>query len=327
MNSNISHYLKHSTSGYANMSVPSHVNSCSAKLIATLALLAATMLGTAQAADEMVFFHVNAVGSATAAFNEAGNLCWKQHYTPYGEQTSNVDADPIPGCGLIGKDRGFTGHTQDESGLTYMQQRYYDASIGRFLSVDPKGVEVHDPRSYNRYSYAANNPYKYVDPDGQAFFLPAIPLIKAAAVFIAKEAAVEAASKATGGATDLLSTRRAAKRGFIGARKYLDPNNIVTKNRIQRPAVRTKPIDSIEKLAMDEAKSGRGSEIMKGKINDPRFKDTHKKMEHSHPDDFEGTTTEIHYWRSRLFNHDSGHKFKDETDNLKSRFNTSFKNE
>ena len=42
-----------------------------------------------------------------------------------------------------------------------MQQRYYDPQIGRFLSVDPIDS------SFNRYSYAANNPYGFVDPDGR----------------------------------------------------------------------------------------------------------------------------------------------------------------
>lgn len=45
-----------------------------------------------------------------------------------------------------------------------MQQRYYDPVIGRFYSNDPVGVR--DTHSFNRYAYANNNPYKYVDPFG-----------------------------------------------------------------------------------------------------------------------------------------------------------------
>jgi RHS repeat-associated protein len=60
---------------------------------------------------------------------------------------------------------GYTGHLEDEDiGLTYMQQRYYDPVIGRFYSNDPVGVR--DTNSFNRYSYANNNPYKFVDPFG-----------------------------------------------------------------------------------------------------------------------------------------------------------------
>jgi hypothetical protein len=46
-----------------------------------------------------------------------------------------------------------------------MQQRYYDPMIGRFLSVDPVAASLGS--NFNRYSYASNNPYKFVDPDGR----------------------------------------------------------------------------------------------------------------------------------------------------------------
>ena len=51
--------------------------------------------------------------------------------------------------------------------LTYMQQRYYDPVIGRFYSNDPVGFVESQPSSFGRYTYAHNNPYKYVDPDGR----------------------------------------------------------------------------------------------------------------------------------------------------------------
>jgi hypothetical protein len=48
-----------------------------------------------------------------------------------------------------------------------MQQRYYDPVVGRFLSVDPVGVFTADGKNFNRYWYADNNPYRYIDPDGR----------------------------------------------------------------------------------------------------------------------------------------------------------------
>ena len=61
--------------------------------------------------------------------------------------------------------QGYTGHVGDNTGLVYMQARYYDPVIGRFYSNDPLGYRgVH---SFNRYAYANNNPYKYIDPDGR----------------------------------------------------------------------------------------------------------------------------------------------------------------
>lgn len=54
-----------------------------------------------------------------------------------------------------------------------MQARYYDPVIGRFYSNDPKGASAFlsegKVQGFNRYAYAANNPYKYIDPDGKDF--------------------------------------------------------------------------------------------------------------------------------------------------------------
>lgn len=46
-------------------------------------------------------------------------------------------------------------------------QRYYDPQIGRFLSVDPVTANSVNGSNFNRYWYANNNPYKFVDPDGR----------------------------------------------------------------------------------------------------------------------------------------------------------------
>jgi len=46
--------------------------------------------------------------------------------------------------------------------------RHYDPKMGRFLSVDPAmdSAMLELPQSWNRYSYALNNPMKYTDPFG-----------------------------------------------------------------------------------------------------------------------------------------------------------------
>ena len=54
-----------------------------------------------------------------------------------------------------------------ESGLVYMQARYYDPAVGRFMSADPVGPTPGDGFNFNRYSYANNNPYRFIDPDGR----------------------------------------------------------------------------------------------------------------------------------------------------------------
>ncbi|WP_240600347.1 RHS repeat-associated core domain-containing protein [Solilutibacter silvestris] len=48
------------------------------------------------------------------------------------------------------------------------RQRYYDPTIGRFLSTDPVQANANTGASFNRYVYANNNPYKFTDPDGRS---------------------------------------------------------------------------------------------------------------------------------------------------------------
>jgi RHS repeat-associated protein len=68
----------------------------------------------------------------------------------------------------------FTGKERDsESGLDYFLARDYSGPQGRFTSVDPLASSAHpaEPQSWNRYTYAANNPLKFTDPTGMSYFV------------------------------------------------------------------------------------------------------------------------------------------------------------
>jgi RHS repeat-associated protein len=79
-------------------------------------------------------------------------------YLPFGEVRITVD---------IPTDKLFTGQRLDGTGLYYYSARYYDATIGRFISPDTVVQSPADPQCFNRYSYCLNNPLRYVDPTGQ----------------------------------------------------------------------------------------------------------------------------------------------------------------
>ena len=101
--------------------------------------------------------HTDALGSPVAVTDTSGAVIERTNYEPYGSPI-NKTIDGI----------GYTGHVMDgPTGLTYMQQRYYDATLGRFLSVDPVTANSGTGTNFNRYWYAANNPYKFTDPDGR----------------------------------------------------------------------------------------------------------------------------------------------------------------
>jgi RHS repeat-associated protein len=68
----------------------------------------------------------------------------------------------------------FTGKERDtESGNDYFGARYYSSSMGRFMTPDPSGLTyaiAANPQSLNLYSYALNNPLKFIDPTGMYCF-------------------------------------------------------------------------------------------------------------------------------------------------------------
>lgn len=61
----------------------------------------------------------------------------------------------------------YAGYQWDkEEGLYYLNARYYDPKIARFLSEDTYRGDPNDPLSLNLYSYVSNNPIRYYDPTG-----------------------------------------------------------------------------------------------------------------------------------------------------------------
>ena len=133
------------------------------ELLAKAALLCVLSLASALApAQTVTYFHNDASGTPLLATNAAGNVLWKESHRPYGDRLNNTPA-------ASGNPIGYAGKPFDAAvGLSYMGARYYDPVLGRFLGVDPAPADPGGVHSINRYAYANNNPYKYVDPDGNS---------------------------------------------------------------------------------------------------------------------------------------------------------------
>lgn len=114
----------------------------------------------AQSPDTVTYVYTDPQGTPLAEADAQGNVIARYDYAPYGT--------PVASLGNPPNGPGYTGHVNDpDTGLVYMQARYYDPAVGRFLNTDPEQPEAGDITSINRYVYASNNPVINIDPDGR----------------------------------------------------------------------------------------------------------------------------------------------------------------
>lgn len=128
------------------------------------AALAFVCLGATPAFATITFYHNDALGSPILTTNGNGAVRWRARYRPYGDRNQSA----AHYAASLSNRVWYGGHAFDPAtGLSYLQARYYNPVLGRFVSPDPAGVRADDPLTFNRYLYARNNPYRFIDPDGR----------------------------------------------------------------------------------------------------------------------------------------------------------------
>lgn len=96
-----------------------------------------------------------------------------------------------------------SGYVYDEeTGLYYLQSRYYNPEIGRFISADDPSYLGADgtPLSYNLFAYCANNPANKIDATGK--FAISTSIIGLAVAFVKAAIAVVGAQIIVDSLTD-----------------------------------------------------------------------------------------------------------------------------
>ncbi|MFI8718411.1 RHS repeat domain-containing protein [Stenotrophomonas sp. NPDC077464] len=120
-------------------------------------LLATGMLHAAAAQETVEYVHTDGLGSPVAVTDTSGTVVERTAYEPYGAVVNGAAKDGP----------GYSGHVADSAtGLSYMQQRYMDPYTATFISVDAVSAYSQPVGAFGRYRYGNNNPYKYLDPDG-----------------------------------------------------------------------------------------------------------------------------------------------------------------
>lgn len=64
----------------------------------------------------------------------------------------------------------YSGEYWDEAvALQYLRARWYDPSLGRFITEDTYEGQLNNPLTLNLYVYTGNNPLIYIDPSGNVW--------------------------------------------------------------------------------------------------------------------------------------------------------------
>ncbi|MBI4945231.1 MAG: hypothetical protein HY840_02385 [Bacteroidetes bacterium] len=128
------------------------------------------------ATDEMKYVYTDHLGSINSIFDATKTKVYEQSFDAWGKERDPADwsLPPLGGAGGGPPDwliRGYTGHEHHkEFGLINMNGRMYDPLLGRMLSPDNQVQAADFTQSYNKYSYVMNNPLKYTDPSGMAYY-------------------------------------------------------------------------------------------------------------------------------------------------------------
>ena len=118
--------------------------------------------------SQKYYYIYNSHGDVIALTDENGDTISTYEYDSWGNILNTTTADDQNGNPLqISNPFRYSGYIYDEeTKLYYLNARYYDPLIGRFITEDTVLGEQTDPLSLNLYTYAHNNPLKYNDPTG-----------------------------------------------------------------------------------------------------------------------------------------------------------------
>ena len=115
------------------------------------------------------YYQKNIQGDILKIYDGNGNLYAEYGYDAWGKCTIKTNVSGIAAINPF-RYRGY--YLDDETGLYYLNARYYDPEIGRFIS--PDSIDYLDPESINGlniYIYCGNNPVMNIDPSGHFAFI------------------------------------------------------------------------------------------------------------------------------------------------------------
>ncbi len=168
------------------------------------------------------YYATNLQGDVVAILDSTGAAVVTYTYDAWGKPLTTVDNTSF-GLGDLNPLR-YRGYVYDhETGLYYLQYRYYNPEWGRFLNADSQ-LSTGDFSGLNLFTYCGNNPVNRVDPTGQDWWHWAIGAAIVVGFGIATvvtcggfAAAVTAVGLVSSGVALTSATATAVTMGFIGS--------------------------------------------------------------------------------------------------------------
>lgn len=117
--------------------------------------------------DTIAYYHHDHLGTPVQATDKNGKVVWAAKYEPFGKASIVTPAATQENPAITSNLRLPGQYEDQETGLHYNWNRYYDPAIGRYVTEDPIGLEG----GVNVYVYTGGSPYYYVDPSGQIWVL------------------------------------------------------------------------------------------------------------------------------------------------------------
>ncbi len=110
----------------------------------------------------------NIQGDVLGIYDPQGNIVASYEYDTWGNMLSTTDTSPI-NISQLNPIR-YRGYYFDiETNLYYLQSRYYNPQVGRFLNADGYVSTGQNINGNNMFTYCGNNPVNKSDPSGQSW--------------------------------------------------------------------------------------------------------------------------------------------------------------
>ncbi len=116
-------------------------------------------------------------GDVLAIYNANGKVVASYQYDAWGKLIGQTDNSGI-NLATVNPIRYRSYYYDTETGFYYLESRYYDPEIGRFLNADTLDYlgDGEDLKNLNSFTYCSNNPVNYRDDNGHLSFFVAIGL-------------------------------------------------------------------------------------------------------------------------------------------------------